>query len=410
MKKATRQSARSAAGAAANTSRYSSDDDLELCRQIQRAMIPRALPRVTGVEMQSLYLPSRAIGGDLFDVLQVSEDLLGMYIFDIARCGFSSALISAMAKAGFSKFIRESASPRAVLERVNAEMIEQLTSRFYLTAFVAYLDLHNNMLTFCNAGHPCPLVYRKKAASLEPLHSDGALLGVFDDAEFEEESRYLYPGDWILLFTDGVYSALDRKDVMAGKRRLEHSMRASKGRAAAVLDTICRKANATAQPLEDDVTAIVVEILTQSRKNQIKEKLGFDRNDPVYLQYISYYEEMDRAAAAILRAMDMAGFVDESIRKMKITLTELLANAIGHGNRENHAKKVTIGHMVNKREAAVAVMDQGAGFDPSSIPDPTLPENLAKDHGRGLYIVRNYVDELTYNESANRILIRKRNA
>ena len=82
-------------------------------------------------------------------------------------------------------------------------------------------------------------------------------------------------------------------------------------------------------------------------------------------------------------------------------------SAVGHGNGEDHSKKVTIGHVVDKSVARVAVMDEGDGFDPAAVPDPTLPENLVKDHGRGLYIVRNYVDEISHNESCNRIMITK---
>jgi serine/threonine-protein kinase RsbW len=168
----------------------------------------------------------------------------------------------------------------------------------------------------------------------------------------------------------------------------------------------CEEA-AACNALKDDVTAVVIEVLTQSRKDQIKEKLGFSKDDPVYLQFISYYEEMDKAAGIILKDMDAAAFPDESIRKMKITLTELMANAIGHGNDEDHSRKATIGHMVTRTVASVGIMDEGPGFDPSQIPDPTLPENLVKDHGRGLYIVRNYVDEMVFNEKGNRILIWK---
>jgi serine/threonine-protein kinase RsbW len=105
--------------------------------------------------------------------------------------------------------------------------------------------------------------------------------------------------------------------------------------------------------------------------------------------------------------MDAAAFADDSIRKMKITLTELIANAIGHGNGENHAKKAIVGHVVNRTVATVSIMDEGEGFDPANIPDPTLPENLIKDHGRGLYIVRNYVDEISFNEKGTRVMIRK---
>ena len=92
---------------------------------------------------------------------------------------------------------------------------------------------------------------------------------------------------------------------------------------------------------------------------------------------------------------------------MAATITELLANAICHGNCEDHSKKVTVGHMVTEQSVAIAVLDEGDGYDPAAVPDPTLPENLTKDHGRGIYIVKNYVDEVHYNVTGSRVLVRK---
>jgi serine phosphatase RsbU (regulator of sigma subunit)/anti-sigma regulatory factor (Ser/Thr protein kinase) len=388
---------------------FSPDEDLELCRQVQRAMIPKSLPAIAGIDMKSLYFPCGAVGGDVFDVIHIKEDLLAFYMFDVARCGMSSALIAALAKASFSKHIQECSSPRFVLERVNAELIEHISANFYLTAFVGYLDLHDNRLTFCTAGHPYPILYRKKSDKLVSLRSPGTMLGVFDQGDYEDERCHLYQGDWFMLYTDGIYALASKNQEGQSRDAFKQVAMHYRHAPAALLENFqyAYQQMPQGERLTDDITALIVEILTQSRKNQIKEKLGFKKRDPVYLQFLSYYEEMDRVAGAVLRDMDAAGFPDELIRKMKITLTELLANAIGHGNNEDHSLKVTIGHMVEKKQASVAIMDEGKGFAPGDIPDPTLPENLAKDHGRGLYIVRNYVDAMEHNKKGNRILIRK---
>jgi serine/threonine-protein kinase RsbW len=116
---------------------------------------------------------------------------------------------------------------------------------------------------------------------------------------------------------------------------------------------------------------------------------------------------MDRATSIILSAMDSLGYADDGIRKMKIILTELLANAIYHGNKGDHLKKVIVGHTIDKKNVIISVMDEGDGFDPSKVPDPTLPENLVKDCGRGIYIVRNYADKIEFNKKGNRVTITK---
>jgi sigma-B regulation protein RsbU (phosphoserine phosphatase) len=385
--------------------------DLQIARKIQAAMIPRSFPVVEGLEINSIYLPCGAIGGDLYDVIQLSNDVLAFFIFDVTGFGVSSALISAMAKVCFINHIKPGISPRAVIERVNLEMIRDISADFYITAFLGYLDLHDNRLTYCNAGHAYPLIYRKKEQTTLPLRTQGTFIGVFDNGFFEEQQIYVGTGDSLILVTDGIYRIFS-ENLHEGRLLFEQSVLDTFSSATSVefLEMIKNRFNQISQigAMEDDVTAIVAEVLIQSRKNQIKEKLGFNAVDPVYLQYINYYEEIDRTIAVILSSMDAFGYPDEHIRKMKVVLTELLVNAILHGNRRDFSKKVTIGHIVDKKAAVISILDEGNGFDPAKVPDPTLPENLSRDCGRGLYIAYHYVDQISFSEKGNRVKVMKK--
>jgi len=383
------------------------DAELVIARKIQAAMIPHNLPVFEGLQLKSLYLPCGAIGGDLYDVVKISDDVLAFVIFDVTGFGIPSALISALAKVCFSNHLRNGFSPRAVIERVNSEIIRDVSADFYLTAFVAYLDLHDNRLTYSNAGHICPVVYRRNQNDVLPLKSQGTFIGVFDNGFFEEQSVYLNQGDCLVLLTDGIYRVFS-DDLQEGKILFEETVCSAlkDGKAENLINIINEKYSAK-KNIDDDVTAVVAEVLTQSRKNLIKNKLGFADDDPVYLQSVSYYEEMDRAISVILSNMDKFGYADDSIRKMKITLTELLVNAILHGNHKDFSKKVIMGHVIDKKKTVISIMDEGEGFDPSCVPDPTLPENLIKDCGRGLFIVRHYVDNVEFNKKGNRVTITK---
>jgi anti-sigma regulatory factor (Ser/Thr protein kinase) len=388
-----------------------SEEDLSIAQNIQAAMVPRRLPAVEGIEMASLYLPSHEVGGDLFDVIHLSEDLLAFYMFDVAQHGVSAALISAMAKVSFGEHIRSHKSPKVVMERVNAQMVKNISSDFYLTAIVAFLDLHDNKLTYCNAGHAYPIMYRRKERSLEQLSSTGVFIGIMENGYYEEKCVYCHPGDWLFFFTDGIYRMFKAENELFGRKLLEKEIlrRMDRVSPATFMNDLRKRHHRKslgAEP-DDDITALAIEFLTQSRKIQIKEKLGFRQNDPVYLQFISYFEEMDHAAGVILSSMDSLGYPDESIRKMKIVLTELLANAIYHGNKKDHSKKVTMGHFVDRKKAVISILDEGSGFDPASVADPTLPENLVKDRGRGLFIVKKYVDLLEFNAEGNRVMVIK---
>jgi anti-sigma regulatory factor (Ser/Thr protein kinase) len=388
------------------------EEDLQIARKIQAAMIPQHLPVVEGLDMASMFLPSGAIGGDLFDVIQLSPDILAIFIFDVSGHGVSAALISAMAKVSFSDSIRSLPSPKQVIERVNAQMIRNISTDYYLTAIVAYLDMHDNKLTYCNAGHAYPVIYRKRDGRLEHLSSTGVFIGVTEQCYYEEKCIYLNSGDWLFIFTDGIYGLFDGENELASRKKLESGFTAivndmSPEDFMVHLQDVYEKKFMDEKQDTDDITAVAIEFLSQSRKNQLREKLGFSKNDPVYIQFICYFEEMDRAAAVILTAMDTLGYPDESIRKMKIVLTELVANAIYHGNCGDHSKKVTFGHVIDKDKVIVSIMDEGDGFDPETVPDPTLPENLIRDCGRGLFIVRSYVEKTEFNRKGNRVTITK---
>jgi len=93
------------------------------------------------------------------------------------------------------------------------------------------------------------------------------------------------------------------------------------------------------------------------------------------------------------------GLDQEKINGLLLAVTEATTNAIIHGNKNNKLKLVRIFVYVDGSTVTIKIKDEGKGFDPSIVPDPTDPENLLKDSGRGLYFMRVYMDGLTYNQT-----------
>jgi len=91
------------------------------------------------------------------------------------------------------------------------------------------------------------------------------------------------------------------------------------------------------------------------------------------------------------------GIDEDKMNGLMLSVTEATTNAIIHANKSDPSKKVTIDVIVDKDYLTVKVKDEGKGFDPSKVPDPTAPENLLKDSGRGVYLMRVYMDDLKYN-------------
>ncbi len=94
---------------------------------------------------------------------------------------------------------------------------------------------------------------------------------------------------------------------------------------------------------------------------------------------------------------------------IKLALEEAITNAIKHGNRNDPSKRITLRFRVTPEEAEISVADEGGGFDPGHVPDPTLDENLNKPSGRGIMLMRAYMDEVTFGANGAEVRLRKFN-
>ena len=90
--------------------------------------------------------------------------------------------------------------------------------------------------------------------------------------------------------------------------------------------------------------------------------------------------------------------------ELAVPLFEALANAVIHGNRENPEKRVWITIRVEQdRRLSIVIRDEGAGFDPAAVPDPTLPENVAAEHGRGILLMKTLTDEVRFEKNGTEV-------
>ena len=122
----------------------------------------------------------------------------------------------------------------------------------------------------------------------------------------------------------------------------------------------------------------------------------------------SRFPETTRVERAVLEAVMQCGFGGADQFAIKLALEEALANAIKHGNAGNPEKQVVIEFHVDDRQARITVQDEGAGFNPIDVPDCTLDENLEKPNGRGVMLMKTYMNEVAFSPSGNRVTLIKR--
>jgi serine/threonine-protein kinase RsbW len=115
--------------------------------------------------------------------------------------------------------------------------------------------------------------------------------------------------------------------------------------------------------------------------------------------------EIGRVADAVVAAMAAAGYSDKDRFAVRLALEEAVANAVKHGHRGDPTKRVRVCYQVRADRVLLEVEDQGAGFDPSRVPNPLDPENLDKPSGRGLLLMQSYATWLRFNERGNRVTL-----
>ncbi len=200
------------------------DEELRLAARLQREFLPVKMPKVEGLEISFLYRPATYVSGDIFDVVRLDEDHVGLFIADAVGHGVPAALITVHIKQSLK--VKEIGrhlpknyrliSPSEILAVLNREMINlQAGSVRTATALYGMFNFRTREFTYSRAGHPLPLLLHADGTS-ELLESEGPLLGVFPDEPFEQRMVKFMPGDRLLFYSDGFETAFQ---VTSGKQR-----------------------------------------------------------------------------------------------------------------------------------------------------------------------------------------------
>jgi phosphoserine phosphatase RsbU/P len=196
------------------------EQDLEMARELQQAMLPHRYPRFpyhaskeeSAVRFYHFYQPSMSVSGDFFEVLKLSDTSVGVFICDVMGHGVRAALVASTVSALVGQLRDYLGDPGELLSRLNRALrstLEYSEGPIFASAFYLYADLEKGELSYANAGHPNPLRvhYTRDRADTYPLNGSkhGPALGLFDVASYPNSNCELSPRDTLLLFTDGLF-------------------------------------------------------------------------------------------------------------------------------------------------------------------------------------------------------------
>ncbi len=189
------------------------DEEMRLAARLQRDFLPRRMPDIGGVQFGVMFRPAGWVSGDIYDVARLDETHVGFYVVDAVGHGMPAALLTMFIKKSLqTKHIvghsYEIVPPNESLAELNDDICSQnLSSCQFCTAIYCVLDTATMELSYARAGHPEAVLLRADG-SVETLAAEGALLGIFPEAEFECSRVQLREGDRVVLYTDGVEDAI----------------------------------------------------------------------------------------------------------------------------------------------------------------------------------------------------------
>ena len=128
-------------------------------------------------------------------------------------------------------------------------------------------------------------------------------------------------------------------------------------------------------------------------------------NKSLSITLASNLDELERVDAYIQQIIGLTGLDPAKEHNIMLVLTEAVANAILHGNKEDPDKTVEIEALITSNLLKIVVQDQGPGFDPEKVPDPRKEENLLKSSGRGVWIMKEFADEVIYSDNGTRVAL-----
>jgi len=211
------------------------EDNLRTAREIQLTMLPQTYPSFpaniapeqSAFQFVHRYEPAESVSGDFFSITPISDTEVGVFICDVTGHGVRAALVTAMIRALSEELKPLARDPGNFLRKLNFDLcsiLKNTGSPMLTTGFYAVADCRTGLLRFANAGHPKPLIMRRATGRVEPLaNATGRgqpALGLFEDPPYTTSETTLTPGDFLMLFTDGLYEVQGEHEELYSQERL----------------------------------------------------------------------------------------------------------------------------------------------------------------------------------------------
>jgi len=240
--------------------------EVEIAREVQERLFPQKLPPVAGLDYCGKCRPALGVGGDYYDFLALPGGRLGIALGDVSGKGIAAALMMASLEASLrAEAMRGTDDLAAVVQNVNRLVYDATAENRYATFFYAQYDPSTRRLSYVNAGHNPPMLFRKREREwrIERLEAGGTVIGLLPQFPYRQAGIALEAGDLLVIYTDGVSEAMNPGNEEWGEERMMEAVKLCDALGAAeTIDKLIRAADdfASGAQQHDDMTLVVLRV------------------------------------------------------------------------------------------------------------------------------------------------------
>jgi sigma-B regulation protein RsbU (phosphoserine phosphatase) len=241
------------------------ENEVSIAQEVQSQLFPRNLPVMPGIQLGAYCKPARGVSGDYYDFLPLGPTRLGIALADISGKGISAALLMASVQAALRSQLllnpESTTNAAEVVSRINRHLFLNTSEDRFATFFFAIYDSATRILRYTNAGHCAPMCITDE--KLVRLETGGIVVGVFEDAEYEEGVIEVAPDSVLVVYSDGLIEPENVYGEEFGTSRLENiALRNRRSSADAMVAALLVSAEEWAGTAEqaDDMTVIVARL------------------------------------------------------------------------------------------------------------------------------------------------------
>ena len=372
------------------------EHDIAFAAQVQQSLLPEADPSLKAFELASAALPARSISGDFYDFVSPNPGALDVLIADVSGKGFSSALMTSAARTLFRYGPGAGKGPAEQLQDMNKALYEDCErTSLFLTAQLVRLDLEFGTVTYASCGHTEALIWRHLEGKVVRIGSTAIPIGIMENIDVGELAFALLPGDFVLLYSDGVTEAANSNGELFGMERLVRHFEREVTRpttAQSVVSALVSEVRAFSgnQILSDDLTLVALKALPRSYMLTVPASI----------------ENLDKAVGFVRKPITFYG--KQLADEMELIASELFTNIVVHGcaklTTSDEAPMVDLGVRIDVDKVVLDFFSEDEAFDPTLKPD-VLPAPLSEG-GRGIYIVKSLSDVFDYTRGESATALR----